>query len=118
MRNLEMVIQYDGGRYEGWQRLGGGKAGRTIQGVLEEALSGITGAPVEVIGSGRTGVHALGQVIYTGRSLLRETSASNGPSSRFDGPDGQGRSQVPRPVPCPCQTTPIAWIPGRFMMSS
>ncbi|HOG65183.1 MAG TPA: tRNA pseudouridine(38-40) synthase TruA [Spirochaetota bacterium] len=64
MRNLEMVIQYDGGRYEGWQRLGGGKAGRTIQGVLEEALSGITGAPVEVIGSGRTdaGVHALGQV--------------------------------------------------------
>jgi len=62
MHNYKLTIQYDGGRYKGWQRLGGGE--HTIQGKLEEILSEAVGHPVEVIGSGRTdaGVHALGQV--------------------------------------------------------
>lgn len=60
--NYKMTVQYDGGRYSGWQRQG--NTGNTIQGKLEKALTGLLGEPVEVSGSGRTdaGVHALGQV--------------------------------------------------------
>ncbi len=62
LQNYKMTLQYDGGRYRGWQRLGGGE--NTIQAKLEAVLSQLCGAPVEVHGSGRTdaGVHALGQV--------------------------------------------------------
>lgn len=61
-RNAKMVLEYDGTRYKGWQKLGDQDA--TIQGKLEEILLKKTGQPVAVIGSGRTdaGVHALGQV--------------------------------------------------------
>lgn len=57
-----MILQYEGTRYQGWQRQV--STDNTIQGKLETLLSKMTGAPVEVCGSGRTdaGVHALGQV--------------------------------------------------------
>ena len=60
--NYKLTIQYDGTRYNGWQRLG--DTGDTIQGKLEGVLSRLAGEPVEVHGAGRTdaGVHALGQV--------------------------------------------------------
>jgi tRNA pseudouridine38-40 synthase len=59
-----VTLAYDGTDFLGWQlqRPGGG---RTVQGVLEEALSRLAGgARVAVVGAGRTdtGVHALGQV--------------------------------------------------------
>ncbi|OPZ05699.1 MAG: tRNA pseudouridine synthase A [candidate division BRC1 bacterium ADurb.BinA364] len=59
-RNIFLVIQYDGGRFRGWQRQAGGP---TVQQTVEEALEPINGAPVRLTGSGRTdaGVHALGQ---------------------------------------------------------
>lgn len=62
MRNLKLILTYDGTRYKGWQRLSGEE--NTIQGKLEAALSRILGEPVDVSGSGRTdaGAHALGQV--------------------------------------------------------
>ena len=62
LQNYKLTLQYDGSRYHGWQRLGGGE--NTIQAKLEGVLSQLCGAPVEVHGSGRTdaGVHALGQV--------------------------------------------------------
>jgi tRNA pseudouridine38-40 synthase len=62
MNNYKMVIQYDGGRYKGWQRLGG--SADTIQGRIESVLSEMVGESVEIIGSSRTdaGVHALAQV--------------------------------------------------------
>lgn len=62
MRNLRLDICYDGSRYRGWQRLPGRED--TIQGKLEQTLSGILNEPIEISGSGRTdsGVHALGQV--------------------------------------------------------
>ena len=62
MKNFRMKLTYDGTRYKGWQRLGGGE--NTIQAKLENVLSRLLETQVEVIGSGRTdaGVHALGQV--------------------------------------------------------
>lgn len=61
MRNFKLLLAYDGSRYQGWQRLG--NTANTIQGKLEAVLSRMVGAPVEIIGSGRTdaGAHAMGQ---------------------------------------------------------
>ena len=60
--NYKLTIQYDGSRYDGWQKQG--NTGSTIQGELEEVLSRLCGTPVEVHGAGRTdaGVHAEGQI--------------------------------------------------------
>lgn len=62
MRNIKMIIEYDGSRYRGWQRLK--DTDQTIQGKLENVIGKMTDSHVEVIGSGRTdrGVHALAQV--------------------------------------------------------
>ena len=63
MRNIKCVIAYDGSGFSGWQVQAGA---RTVQGVVEDAVSTIVGHPVRVTASGRTdaGVHALGQVIH------------------------------------------------------
>lgn len=63
-RNIRLLIEYDGTRYQGWQRLGGDSNTTTIQGKIESVLCEMTGEPVKITGSGRTdaGVHALGQV--------------------------------------------------------
>ena len=60
---LKLLIAYDGTHFVGWQRQ---KNGRTVQGVLEEALKQLTGKPAAVTGAGRTdsGVHAEGQVVH------------------------------------------------------
>ncbi len=60
-RNIKIVLQYDGSRYDGWQKQGNTK--NTIQGKLEAVLEKLAGESVEVYGSGRTdaGVHAMGQ---------------------------------------------------------
>jgi len=62
MRNIKLVIKYDGTKYKGWQRLG--NSDMTIQDKIEKVLSRMTEEKIEIIGSGRTdvGVHALGQV--------------------------------------------------------
>ena len=61
-QNYKMIIQYEGTRYDGWQKQGNTE--NTIQGRLEKVLERMAGFPVEVHGSGRTdaGVHAAGQV--------------------------------------------------------
>ena len=61
MRNFRIVIQYEGTRYQGWQRQG--TTQNTLQGKFEALLSKIAGTPVEIQASGRTdaGVHAFGQ---------------------------------------------------------
>lgn len=61
-QNYKMIIQYEGTRYDGWQKQGNTE--NTIQGKLEKVLERMAGFPVEVDGSGRTdaGVHAAGQV--------------------------------------------------------
>lgn len=62
MPNYRLTIQYDGGRYKGWQRLG--KDENTIQGRLEKVISELVNGDTEIIGCSRTdaGVHALCQV--------------------------------------------------------
>jgi tRNA pseudouridine38-40 synthase len=62
MNNYKMDIQYDGTRYNGWQKQGNTE--NTIQAKLEEVIFNLIGIKTEVIGSGRTdaGVHAKHQV--------------------------------------------------------
>ncbi len=61
MRNIKIVIEYDGTNYLGWQRQ---PQGPTVQQEIEDALKNITSEDITLSGSGRTdsGVHALGQV--------------------------------------------------------
>ena len=60
--NYKILVQYDGTRYEGWQRQE--RTGSTIQGKIEAVLSKMCGEEVQIQGAGRTdaGVHAKGQV--------------------------------------------------------
>src|SRR5258707_15230437 len=61
MRTIKLVVQYDGSDFVGWQRQG---KGLSVQGLIEQALAAIDGAPVTLHGAGRTdaGLHAVGQV--------------------------------------------------------
>lgn len=62
MRNLKIILAYDGSAFHGWQLQA---AARTVQEAVEKSLRDILGHEVRVTASGRTdaGVHALGQVI-------------------------------------------------------
>ena len=62
MRNIRLLLQYEGTRYQGWQKQTSSE--NTIQGKLEILLGKMCGEEVELMASGRTdaGVHALGQV--------------------------------------------------------
>ncbi len=59
MRNIKILIAYDGTAYSGWQRQ---KAPLTIQGLVEDKIAIMTNGAVTLHGAGRTdaGVHALG----------------------------------------------------------
>lgn len=74
MRNIKIIIQYDGYRYKGWQKQT--EDVNTVQGRLEDILSGITGESVQLIGCGRTdaGVHALNYTanFHTGSDMNTE----------------------------------------------
>ena len=61
MRNIRLTIQYDGTDYSGWQVQ---QNGTTIQGLLENAVTAVTGENIRITGAGRTdaGVHAFDQV--------------------------------------------------------
>ena len=61
MRNIKIIIEYDGKDFNGWQKQ---PKKLNIQGEIERAIEEITGEKVDLIASGRTdaGVHALAQV--------------------------------------------------------
>lgn len=58
MRNIKMTVQYDGSRYNGWQKQKQGES--TIQFKIEAVLTKMAEEKVMVVGCGRTdvGVHA------------------------------------------------------------
>lgn len=61
MRNLKVILAYDGSEFSGWQVQ---PDASTVQGTLASAIRRLTGEKVLPQGSGRTdaGVHALAQV--------------------------------------------------------
>jgi len=63
MRNIKLILSYDGTDFHGWQRQPGL---RTIQQTLEDAILALTQSRPKTTASSRTdaGVHALGQVVH------------------------------------------------------
>lgn len=61
MRNVRLLIEYDGTNYVGWQWQ---KNGKTVQETLSNAIEQVVQETIKIHGAGRTdaGVHALGQV--------------------------------------------------------
>ena len=61
MRRIKLTVAYDGTNYCGWQIQ---PNGITIEEVLNQKLSRLTGEEIHVIGASRTdsGVHALGNI--------------------------------------------------------
>ncbi|MCR4944880.1 MAG: tRNA pseudouridine(38-40) synthase TruA [Clostridium sp.] len=59
MKNIKLILEFDGTNYGGWQKQNNNK---TIQEELEKAIRKATGEDIEVIGSSRTdaGVHSRG----------------------------------------------------------
>ncbi len=85
MRNLKLVLAYDGSEFSGWQVQ---PDAATIQGTLASAIGRLTGEKVLPQGSGRTdaGVHALAQVAsFTQRKNLSLPNASKPDLSALSG---------------------------------
>jgi len=81
VKHFQLIIEYDGTGYHGWQRQA---EDRTIQAEIETALAAMTGGPVTLIGSGRTdaGVHALAQSAHFSCSTrIPPESVKNGLNS-------------------------------------
>ena len=60
MYRYQLLIEYEGSKYIGWQKQ---KKGKSIQGTIEKILSKLLKEKIVIQGSGRTdsGVHALQQ---------------------------------------------------------
>lgn len=80
-KRIRLTVHYDGSAFHGWQVQ---PDVRTVQGVLETALSRLADRPTGILGSGRTdtGVHATGQVFtvdmapsWTPESLRKSLNA-------------------------------------------
>src|SRR5512135_3015026 len=67
---IAAILEYDGSSFSGWQRQ---DHARSVQGVVEDALSRVANEPVQVTVAGRTdaGVHGLAQVIHFDTSAAR-----------------------------------------------
>ena len=67
---IAAILEYDGAGFSGWQRQA---HARSVQGVVEEALSAVADEPIQVTVAGRTdaGVHAVAQVLHFDTSAAR-----------------------------------------------
>lgn len=63
MPRIKMTFEYDGTDFVGWQIQDNG---RSVQGIVEQALSELLQEHIRIVGAGRTdaGVHARGQVAH------------------------------------------------------
>ena len=72
MKNYKIIVQYDGSKYKGWQKLKDNNL--SIQEKIETVLSKMAGEEIHVIGCGRTdaGTHAEGYVanFHTNSKML------------------------------------------------
>ena len=61
MKNIKLVVAYDGTNYSGWQIQPNAV---TIEQLLDKAINSLTGENIHVTGASRTdaGVHAMGNV--------------------------------------------------------
>jgi len=83
MRNIKLLIEYDGTDFCGWQIQAND---RTVQEELERSLSMLTEEKIKTTAAGRTdsGVHALGQVVnFKTNSELPLNAFVNGGNSRL-----------------------------------
>ncbi|MGO5548275.1 tRNA pseudouridine(38-40) synthase TruA [Lachnospiraceae bacterium LCP19S3_B12] len=98
--NYKIILQYEGTRYDGWQRQK--HTEQTIQGKLEQVLSRLAGETIEVNGAGRTdaGVHAFGQVA----NFHLDTELT----------DGELKKYLNRYLPGDVAVTGIERVPPRF----
>ncbi|MCH7755833.1 tRNA pseudouridine(38-40) synthase TruA [candidate division KSB1 bacterium] len=81
MRNIKLVLEYDGTDFCGWQLQ---PKDRTVQGVLQSSLKQLLRESPTIYASGRTdaGVHALGQVAnFKTKTKLTLDSIQNGVNS-------------------------------------
>ncbi|MCI8984040.1 MAG: tRNA pseudouridine(38-40) synthase TruA [Hungatella sp.] len=99
-KNMALLLEYDGSRYDGWQRQG--NTDNTIEGKLEKILERLTGACQQVHGSGRTdaGVHAAGQVA----NVCLDTDMS----------EGELRDYLNRYLPEDIKVLQVREVPERF----
>ena len=67
---IAAILEYDGANFSGWQRQ---DQVRSVQGIVEAALSKVADESIQVTVAGRTdaGVHAAGQVIHFDTSAVR-----------------------------------------------
>lgn len=88
---LALLLAYQGTRFSGWQIQEKPCAPPTVQGILESAVSRISGGHVRLHASGRTdaGVHAYGQVVHGDVPDTR--FPPRGDSVASDGCDTAGR---------------------------
>lgn len=65
MHNIKLTLEYDGSRYQGWQRLGKGESTNTVANKLLDVIHKMAAEDVELYCGARTevGVHAYGQVV-------------------------------------------------------
>jgi tRNA pseudouridine38-40 synthase len=63
MRNIALLLEYDGSRFHGWQSQTNAP---TVQALVAAAISRLDGRPTSLVGASRTdaGVHARGQVAH------------------------------------------------------
>jgi len=86
MKNIKIILEYDGTNYAGWQWQPGQV---TLQGTLEEAVRKTSGEELRVTASGRTdaGVHAYGQVVNFKTESILEPWAWKGALNHRMPPD-------------------------------
>ncbi len=75
MRNIKLILEYDGTNYLGWQKQ---PKGTTVQGAVEEAISNLTKEEASIIGCSRTD-----SKVHAKRYVCNFKTNSTIPAARF-----------------------------------